>query len=78
MCLNSDLLDLRPPGHFKIGFFASRITGDPSASCEIIIVMAKYFKSLYGNIYDCSNKLKIIIQILNKNTSPYFHSVSLI
>ena len=41
MCLNSDLLDLRPPGHFKIGFFASRITGYPSASelpsCEIIM-----------------------------------------
>ena len=37
MCLNSDLLDLRPPGHFKIRFFASRITGDPSASCEIIM-----------------------------------------
>ena len=37
MCLNSDLLDLRPPGHFKIGFFASRITGDPSASWEIIM-----------------------------------------
>ena len=37
--------------------------------------MAKYYWSLYGNIYDLLG-IKKFSQILNKNTSPYFHSAS--
>ena len=39
--------------------------------------MAKYYWSLYGNIYDLLG-IKKFSQILNKNTSPYFHSASLV
>ena len=36
----------------------------------------KIIKILYGNIYDRSQLYKYG-QILNKNTSPYFHGASL-
>ena len=39
--------------------------------------MAKYYWSLYENIYDLLG-IKKFSQILNKNTSPYFHSASLV
>ena len=56
-------------------------TGSPSFNCEMIVL---HNDSRSGNIRVCmricttSLRNKTIRQILNKNTSPYFHSVSLV
>ena len=56
-------------------------TGDPRSSCEMIIL---HNNSHGGIIRVCMRifttvlRNKAIRQILNKNTSPYFHSVSLV
>ena len=61
--------------------FTYQITGGPSSSCEMIILRNN---SQGGIIRVCMGisttalRNKKIRQILKKNTSPYFHSVSLV
>ena len=50
-------------------------TGSPSSSCEMIILRNKSHGDYY---YSALRNEKQYGQILQKNTSPYFHSVSLV
>ena len=56
----------------------TRTTGSPSSSCEMIILQNK---SHGENIRVCMKIFTTALkncQILNKNTSPYFHNASLL
>ena len=56
-------------------------TGGPSSSCEMIIVHNNSPSEIIRvcmRIFTTALRNKTIRQILNKNTSPYFHSVSLV
>ena len=55
-------------------------TGGPSSSCEMIILRNKSYGEItrvWMGIFTTAVRNKKYGQILNKNTSPYFHSVSL-
>ena len=56
-------------------------TGSPSSSCEMIILHNNSHSGIIRvcmRIFTTALRNKTIRQILNKNTSPYFHSVSLV
>ena len=56
-------------------------TGGPSSSCEMIILRNNSHGGIIRvcmGIFTTALRNKKIRQILNKNTSPYFHSVSLV
>ena len=56
-------------------------TGGPSSSCEMIILRNNSHGGIIRvcmGIFTTALRYKIIRQILKKNTSPYFHSVSLV
>ena len=56
-------------------------TGGPSSSCEMIISRNNGHGGIIRvcmGIFTTALRNKIICQILKKNTSPYFHSVSLV
>ena len=56
-------------------------TGGPSSSCEMIILRNNGHGGIIRvcmGIFTTALRNKTIRQILNKNTSPYFHSVSLV
>ena len=59
----------------------NQITGSPSSSCEIIILQNKNhgenIRVCTGIFTTALRKEKKYRQILNRNTSPYFHSASL-
>ena len=63
------------------GSSSSRYAGftirGPSSSCEMIIFHNNSY-SVCMRIFTIALKNKTIRQILNKNTSPYFHRVSLV
>ena len=55
-------------------------TGSPSSSCEMIILRNNSYRRIIRvcmGIFTTALRNKKIRQILNKNTSSYFHSVSL-
>ena len=57
------------------------ITGGPSSSCEMIILRNNSHGGIIRvcmEIFTTALRNKKIRQILKKNTSPYFHSVSLV
>ena len=59
----------------------SPTTGGPSSSCEMIILYNNSHSAIIGvfmRIFTTGLRNKTIRQTLNKNTSPYFHSVSLV
>ena len=56
-------------------------TGGPSSSCDMIILHNNSHGGIIRvcmRIFTTALRNKTIRQILNKNTSPYFHSVSLV
>ena len=55
-------------------------TGGPSSSCEIIILHNSHgvIIRVCMRIFTTALRNKTIHQILNKNNTPYFHSVSLV
>ena len=56
-------------------------TGGPSSSCEMNILHNNSYGGIirvYMRIFTTALRNKTIRQILSKNTSPYFHSVSLV
>ena len=65
-------------------FHSACATGGPSSSCEMIILRNKKNKShgeiirVCMGIYTTALRNNKISQILNKNTSPYFHSALLV
>lgn len=72
----------RAAGSITFGYqLTGNPTGDPSSSCEMIFLR---INSHGGNIRVCMGifttalRNKKILQILNKKTSTYFHSVSLV
>ena len=61
--------------------YSSWRTGGPSSSCEMIILRNNSHGGIIRvcmGIFTTALRYKIIRQILKKNTSPYFHSVSLV
>ena len=59
----------------------NRFTGGPSSSCEMITLRNNSHGGIIRvcmGIFTTALRNKKIRQILNKNTSPYFHSVSLV
>ena len=61
--------------------FPYQITGGPSSSCEMIILRNNSHGGIIRvcmGIFTTALRNKKIRQILKKNTSPYFHSVSLV
>ena len=61
--------------------FPYQITGGPSSSCEMIILRNNSQGGIIRvcmGIFTTALRNKKIRQILKKNTSPYFHSVSLV
>ena len=74
LCVRGDFWQFLP---FKLVF----PTGGPSSSCEMIILHNNSHGGIIRvcmRIFTTALRNKIIRQILNKNTSPYFHSVSLV
>ena len=66
---------------YKLHHEASLFTGGPSSSCEMIILRNNSHGGIIRvcmGIFTTALRNKKISQILNKNTSPYFHSVSLV
>ena len=62
-------------------FFKRDTTGGSSSSCEMIILHNNSYGGIIRvcmGIFMIALRNKKIRQILNKNTSPYFHSLSLI
>ena len=60
---------------------STRTTSGPSSSCEMIILRNNSHGGIIRvcmGIFTTALRNKKIRQILNKNTSPYFHSVSLV
>ena len=56
-------------------------TGGPSSSCEMIILRNNSHGGIIRvgmGIFTTARRNEIIRQILKKNTSPYFHGVSLV
>ena len=67
-----------PPGAYN---FVRSITGGPSSSCEMIILRNNSHGGIIRvcmGIFMTTQRSKKIHQILNKNISPYFHSVLLV
>ena len=59
----------------------SPTTGGPSSSCEMIILHINSHSAIievFMRIFTTGLRNKTIRQTLNKNTSPYLHSVSLV
>ena len=59
----------------------SPTTGGPSSSCEMIILYNNSHSAIirvFMRIFTTGLRNKTIRHTLNKNTSPYFHSVSLV
>ena len=67
---------------FKELFESSKsTTGGPSSSCEMIILRNNSHGGIIRvcmGIFTTALRNKKIRQILKKNTSPYFHSVSFV
>ena len=69
------------PCDLKIWDAFHSTTGSPSFSCEIIILRSISHGGIIRvcmGIFMTALRNKKIRQILNKNTSPYFHSISLV
>ena len=61
-------------------FYVKLSTGGPSSSCKMIILRSNSHGGIMRvcmGIFTTALRNKTIRQILNKNISPYFHSVSL-
>ena len=62
-------------------YFAYKPTGGPSSSCRMIILHNNSHGGIIRvcmRIFTTALRNETIRQILNENTSPYFHSVSLV
>ena len=66
---------------YSLAIVIKQITGGPSSSCEVIILQIKSHGEIIRvrmGIFTTALRNKKYSQILNKNTSPYFHSTSLV
>ena len=62
-------------------YFAYKPTGGPSSNCKMIILHNNSHGGIIRvcmRIFTTALRNETIRQILNENTSPYFHSVSLV